>query len=335
MRSPGDLKVTNVDDPTCPSEGALLKVLACAVCGTDIKMLQNGHRDLRYPRIPGHEVTAEILEIDNSNSSLKEGDRVQVWPGETCGHCRHCLSGNDHLCPGIGIMGFSQDGGMAEQLAIGSLSRLIPIGDADPVHITLAEPLACCINAQEKLMIGEGDTVLIMGAGPLGCINAHLARLRGAKNILVTELEPQRIELAPKGLFDRMITPDPNGLHQLIKDETSGEGVDVIIPCTPNVRLDHDTFALLAPGGRICVFSGPRKEDSPLSVDVREIHYRELTLLGSYGNSSRHNRKAVEMLCQGELDLSWLLTGRFSLERAKDAFAYASARKGMKAVITI
>ncbi|MCG7840562.1 MAG: alcohol dehydrogenase catalytic domain-containing protein [Methanomassiliicoccales archaeon] len=335
MCSPGDLKIIDTEDPVCPSGGALLKVLACAVCGTDVKMLEHGHRDLRYPRIPGHEVTAEIMEMGDSNSLLREGDRVQVWPGESCGHCRHCLSGNDHLCLGIGIMGFNQDGGMAEELAVKDVSRLVPIGRADPIHLTLAEPLACCINAQEKLEVGEGDTVLIMGAGPLGCINAQLARLMGAKKVLVTELEPQRLKVAPKGLYDRLAVPDTTVISQMVMEETSGEGVDVIIPCTPSVRLDHDTFALLAPGGRICVFSGPRKENSPLPVNLSEVHYREQTLVGSYGNSSRHNRMAVEILRQGELDLNWLLTGRFSLERAKEAFAYASASKGMKAVLTI
>jgi L-iditol 2-dehydrogenase len=89
----------------------------------------------------------------------------------------------------------------------------------------------------------------------------------------------------------------------------------------------------MAPGGRLCVFSGPRKEDSPLPVDVREMHYRELTLLGSYGQSSRHDRLAVEMLIRKEMDLSWLLTGKYSLDRTAEAFHHVSAREGLKAMI--
>ncbi len=334
MRSPGDLKVAVVQDPQCPSGGASLRVLACAVCGTDVKMLEQGHRDLRYPRILGHEVTAEILNMDAEGRSLGIGDRVQVWPGESCGHCGQCMSGQDHRCPDMGIMGFNLDGGMAEMMVVRDLSRLVPIGRADPVHLTLAEPLACCINAQEKLGVGEGDQVLIMGGGPMGCINAQLARFRGAEKVLVTEQVPQRIQAAPRGLFDRVSGTDVVSIRQMVLEETSGAGVDVIIPCTPNIRLDRDTFGLLGPGGRMCVFSGPRKEDSPLPVDLREMHYREHTLVGSYGCSSRHDRLAVEMLCQSDVDLTWLLTGRYPLEKVHEAFDHASSRKGMKAVIT-
>ncbi len=177
MRSPGVLDVDDVDDPILPKGGVLLKVLACAVCGTDIKMLEAGHRDLTYPRIPGHEVTAEVLDTDSA--MVRKGDRVQVWPGESCGSCAQCRSGNDHLCPKVKIMGFNSDGGMAEMIAVADPSRLVPIGNADPVMLTLDEPLACCINAQEKLRVGDGDSVLILGGGPMGCLSAFLQTPRG------------------------------------------------------------------------------------------------------------------------------------------------------------
>ncbi|MCX6650229.1 MAG: alcohol dehydrogenase catalytic domain-containing protein [Methanomassiliicoccales archaeon] len=333
MQSPGVLEVTDVADPNCPQGGALLKVLACAVCGTDVKMLEHGHKALTYPRIPGHEVTAEIMVMDDTTSPLKVGDRVQVWPGKVCGKCRHCRSGDDHLCPDIGIMGFNVDGGMAELLAVKDTSCLVPIGNADPCLLTLAEPLACCINAQDKLQVGEGDSVLIMGGGPMGGLNALLARHRGARKVLMTEVEPQRLDQAPKRLMDRIATP--GDVRKMVMEETNGEGVDVIIPCTPEVRLDEGVISLMAYGGRLCVFSGPRKADSPLPVNVRDMHYRELTLVGSYGNSSRHGRMAVDLLREGGLDTGWLITGTFSLEQAEQAFEHASSRKGMKAVIKI
>jgi L-iditol 2-dehydrogenase len=335
MRSPGELEVTEVENPRCPPGGALLKVLACAVCGTDVKMLRNGHRDLAYPRIPGHEVTAEVVEMNAASSELAPGDRVQVWPGEACGRCRYCLSERDQLCPHIRIMGFNMDGGMAEQVTVEGLSRLVPIGDADPLHLTLAEPLACALNAQVKTGVGPEDTVLILGGGPMGCINAALARYRGADKVLMTEADPRRLEVAPTGLFDRRSLPDHSSVREMVLSETQGVGADVLIPCTPNVRLDRDLLSLLAPGGRLCVFSGPRKEDSPIPVDMREVHYRELTLAGSYGQSSRQDRWAVDMLRHGELDLRWMLTATFPLERAKEAFEQASSLRGMKAVITV
>jgi L-iditol 2-dehydrogenase len=114
---------------------------------------------------------------------------------------------------------------------------------------------------------------------------------------------------------------------------TEGAGVDVIVPCTPNVRLDRILFQLLAPGGRLCVFSGPRRGDSPVDMDVRDIHYRELTVVGSYGNASRHGREAVKILREGA-DLSWIFTGKYGLDDVRQAFGHASGRTGQKAVIT-
>jgi len=331
MRSPGVLDVDDVDDPVLPKGGALLKVLACAVCGTDIKMLEAGHRDLTYPRIPGHEVTAEVLEVDGGNFS--KGDKVQIWPGESCGSCVQCRTGNDHLCAQVKIMGFNTDGGMAETIAVRDASRLNPIGDADPVLMTLAEPLACCINAQQKLRVGEGDSVLILGGGPMGCLNAFLARRRGAGSVMLSEPVLERLNGLPQGLFDRVSRPKGDELAEMVRRGTNGKGADVIIPCTPNIRLDRGVFEMLAPGGRLCIFSGPRKEDSPLPVDLREMHYRELALVGSYGNASHHCREAVEILREGS-DLSWMFTGRYRLEEVRQAFGHASGRTGQKAVIT-
>ena len=331
MRSPGVLDVDEVDDPVLPEGGVLLEVLACAVCGTDIKMLEAGHRDLTYPRIPGHEVSAEVLETDSP--LLRKGDRVQVWPGESCGSCSDCRAGNDHLCPQVRIMGFNTDGGMAELLAVNDPARLVPIGEADPVLLTLAEPLACCINAQEKLGVGEGDSVLILGGGPMGCLNAFLAKRRGANRVMLSEPVLERLERAPKSLFDQVSQPKGDDLVEMVRQGTNGRGADVIIPCTPNVRLDRGVFDLLAPGGRLCVFSGPRKEDSPLPIDLRDLHYRELTVVGSYGNASRHCREATGILREGA-DLSWMFTGKYHLEEVRQAFGHASGRTGQKAVIT-
>jgi len=330
MRSPGVLDVEDVGDPTLPRGGALLRVLACAVCGTDVKMLEKGHRDLTYPRIPGHEVTAEVLESDSD--MVAEGAIVQVWPGEACGSCPHCHAGNDNLCPQVRIMGFNADGGMAERISVSDPSRLVPIGDADPVMMTLAEPLACCVNAQEKLRVGDGDSVLVLGGGPMGCLNAFLARRRGARTVMLSEPVLERLDHVPERLFDNVSRPEGDELADMVRQGTNGAGADVIIPCTPNVRLERGLFDLLAPGGRLCVFSGPRHEDSTVEVDLRNVHYRELTVVGSYGNSSRHDRLAVGLLREGA-DLSWMFTGRFGLDEVRQAFEHASGRRGQRSVI--
>ena len=152
LKAPGVLELDDMPDPECPKGGALIKVLACAVCGTDVKMLKDGHKDLAYPRILGHEIVGRLVEIDR-DCGLEIGDMVQVWPGIACGRCRPCQREEDNRCQKMKILGFNQDGGFAELMALPS--QCIPNGlnplpeKTDPGIAALAEPLACCINGQD------------------------------------------------------------------------------------------------------------------------------------------------------------------------------------------
>ncbi|HWQ19963.1 MAG TPA: alcohol dehydrogenase catalytic domain-containing protein, partial [Methanotrichaceae archaeon] len=183
MSAPGVLELKDLPDLECPKGGAIIEVEACAICGTDVKMLQSGHRDLTYPRILGHEIVGRIVESDSPGMGFSDGDLVQVWPGIACGRCRPCQRGFDSQCRSMKILGFNFDGGFAEMMALPaeSISRGLTLldGGIDPALLALAEPLACCINAQELARVSQGDTVLIIGGGPTGCLHALLARLRG------------------------------------------------------------------------------------------------------------------------------------------------------------
>ncbi len=208
LKSPGVMELEDLPTPECPPGGALLKIVACAVCGTDIKMLQQGHRDLAYPRILGHEMVGRIVEIDRA-CGLKEGDLCQVWPGIACGRCGPCLRDADNRCRNMLIMGFNFDGGFAECMALPGLSlpggvNLLP-ESFDPALAALAEPLACCINGQELTRVSEGDVVLIYGAGPIGALHALLAELKGAGKVIVAEKLPERIREIEKHTHARAV----------------------------------------------------------------------------------------------------------------------------------
>ncbi len=333
--------------PECPPGGALLKIVACAVCGTDVKMLQQGHRDLAYPRILGHEIVGRIVEIDRA-SGLKEGDLCQVWPGIACGRCGPCLRKEDNRCRNMKIMGFNFDGGFAEYMAlpVQSLSRganLLP-ENFDPALAALAEPLACCINGQELTGVSEGDVVLIYGAGPIGALHALLAELKGAGKVIIAEKLPERIREIEKHTRARVIdlsddlSINPsmdrsNDLESIIQSETGGSGVDVILTATPEVKMDSAQLRLLAPGGRICIFSGPRPGNYEEQIDLRSMHYHELMIVGAYGCSSRQNRQAVELLTTGKIRADWIVTKRTALSSIEDAFSHSSQRAGLKSVV--
>lgn len=347
LKSPGVLELEELPMPQCPPGGALLKIEACAVCGTDVKMLDLGHRDLAYPRILGHEIVGRIEEIDrkiDSEYGIKEGDLCQVWPGIACQSCPACFQEADKRCRKLKIMGFNCDGGFAEYMPLQKECfprgiNVLPKG-FDPAVAALAEPIGCCINGQEQTRILKGDVVLICGGGPIGALHALLAESRGAGKIIVTETLPGRVRELEKHTSARVIDlstyqfSDQEGvLDKEIERETGGDGVDVILTATPEVKLDQSQMKLLAPGGRICIFSGPKPGHYEKTIDLRSMHYNEQMIVGAYGCSSRQNSKAVELLTTGSIKADWVITRRADLSEILDAFRYSSSRSGLKSVI--
>ena len=336
LKAQGILELDDLPDPECPKGGALIEVKACSVCGTDVKMLQKGHKDLVYPRILGHEIVGKIAEIDQECDNI-EGDLVQVWPGIACGMCRPCIRGNDNQCESMKILGFNRDGGFAELVALPkeSISRGMNLIDPRAPGLdvlSLAEPLACCLNGQELTAVYEGDVVLIIGGGPIGCLHTVLAELRGAEKIIVAEKLENRIGIIKRHTACRVLDASET-LQGAIYEETHRKGVDVILMATPEVEIDNSLLKLLAPGGRICIFSGPRPEDYERTIDIRSMHYRELTVVGAYGCSSRQNKQAAQLLASGALRVDWIITKRTNLENIGEALDHSSERRGLKAVI--
>ena len=208
--APGALEVKDVPAPSCPEGGAVIWVEACSICATDVKMAERGQRDLRHPRILGHEVAGTVIECDEPSMDIHVGDRVQVAPGIGCGTCEACRRGADNRCERIGIIGFTHDGGFAELMAVPGevigLGGVSQIPDGVPwEYAALSEPLACCVNAQERMHVSAGDQVLIVGAGPVGCMQAMLARSRGASCVLMTERSQRRAELARRTGADDIV----------------------------------------------------------------------------------------------------------------------------------
>ena len=263
LKAPGNLTVQEVEDASCPEGGALVRVEACAICPSDIKMFRIGHRDLSYPRILGHEVVGRVVETDAPEVPT-EGARVQVWPGLVCGTCRSCRSGNDNMCQQQGIFGFNRDGGFAQYMAIPPESALVGL-NAVPAGVSaeaasLTEPLACCVHAQDMCRVSEGETVLIIGAGPMGMLHAMLALSYGARAIVVEPMEARR-KLVER--FGAEVLEPSEGLTDEVAGLTSGRGADVAILATPAAYIS-DVMRAMASRGRVCVFSGlPKGEGLP------------------------------------------------------------------------
>jgi L-iditol 2-dehydrogenase len=299
LNQPGKLEIREVRTPDCLSGGVLVKVKACGICSSDAKMVTSGHRALNYPRILGHEIAGIISE--SRNRQFKPGDRVQVAPGLRCGECLACRRGLDNQCEHREIFGFSYDGGFAQYISIPLSGPIIGALTLLPKNVSfedasLGEPLACCINAQEKAGVRSHDTVLIIGAGPLGLLHAVVAKSRKAETVIISEPSEHRRTTAQNIWADYVINPLEENLYPSVLEITDGKGADVVIFACSRVALDETVINLLAPCGRVSIFSGTLPSISQLRLDSNTIHYKELAISGAYGCTARQNKEAIKLM---------------------------------------
>jgi len=338
LTEPGNLNIREAPFPVCPAGGVLVKVKACGICAADAKMVTKGHRALVYPRILGHEIAGIVSQ--SRTKLFKEGDRVQVAPGLRCGTCSQCRLGAGNQCENREILGFTQNGGFADYVAVpieGSLvGTLTPIPDhVSYQNATLAEPLACCINAQDKVDVRDGDKVLIIGAGPMGLIHAALARLKGADKVLIAEIDTHRRKVAHLFGAHRAFDPARKEFFEAVTDATGQNGVDVIIFACSEAGLDKNFIKLLAPGGRVSLFSGTSALFSQIKLDLNLIHYHEFVLAGAYGCSADHNRRAVNLIASRKLSLQKIITHQVTLDNIAEGFEYTKSKKNLKSIMEV
>ena len=338
LQDSNKLEIREIPVPVCPEGGVLVRVKACGICSADTNMVKKGHPALIYPRIPGHEIAGFITK--SRSKTYKKGDRVQVAPGLRCGRCVQCLMGADNRCEKREILGFTSDGGFAQYIAVplkgqiaGSLT-LLP-ENVSYKSATLAEPVACCLNAQNKVGIQKKDTVLIIGSGPLGLLHSVVAKHKGAEMVFIAEINANRRNTAVQFYVDRVFDPKNDNLFQAVMDATYGKGADVIIFACSHAGLDEVSIKMLAPGGRVSVFSGMPPQSSGIQVDSNLIHYNEISITGAYGCTADQNSEAIRLISSGKFPLETLITKSVSLDNIKEGLEYTNSRKGLKSIMEV
>src|SRR6266540_1216305 len=201
FHAPGDVRIEDIDEPT-PGPGEVkIRVRNCSTCGTDVKIFKFGHHHIVPPRVMGHEIAGDVVETGEGVTGWTPGDRVQVIAAIPCGRCVECVRGRMTVCPNQESIGYHYDGGFAEYtvvpakvLAVGGLSS---ISDSlSYAEASVAEPLACVLNGQTLARVGEGDDVVVIGSGPIGCLHVRLAKARGAGRVFLVDLNRERLDLA-------------------------------------------------------------------------------------------------------------------------------------------
>ncbi|HET9292435.1 MAG TPA: alcohol dehydrogenase catalytic domain-containing protein, partial [Actinomycetes bacterium] len=343
MTDRNQVEVREADEPALDPRGAVLRVEACGICGTDARTFFNGDPRAPAPWVLGHEPVG-VLERVGADAVLppgvEPGGRVFLGSILTCGQCMQCIDGRQNLCEHHLLYGYDPfPGAYAELAAVPPIAvkNLIPLPPDLPSELaTVVDPFACALNGIEVLEVGLGDTVLILGAGPIGCWQAVMARDRGAGRVFLSDVSGSRLDLAlaAVGGFvdDAWVAGEDNGLGGLL-ERTGGAGAERISVAAPSKQAQQAALEMAGKRARVVYFAGLPKGDPVSPLDMNQLHYKELAILGAYGATTRQYRITMEYLNRRRKELAPVVTHQFPLERIGEAFETIRSGAGLKMVV--
>jgi L-iditol 2-dehydrogenase len=335
---PERMEVKEVPKPKCREGEVLLQVKACAICGTDGRIYFHGQKNVVPPAIIGHEIAGDIVEVGAGVKGHKMGDRVTVVTSIGCGHCRYCQRGLVHMCPEASHIGYEHPGGFAEYVAIPAeavrQNAVIEFPDGMPYDVAaMVEPLSCCINGQEYLHIGRGDIVVVVGAGPIGCMHLMLAKAAGAGKTIIIDVDEKRLKMAERFAPDVIVDGRAGSSVEKVMAETGGLGTEVVIVACGSHQAQEDAVRMAAKMGRVSYFAGLPKDKPTIVFDSNLVHYREISVFGAFASHRAQFVKALELIESGRIDAAKVITHRFPLERIVEGIITTKKGEGLKSVV--
>lgn len=341
LKSPGHFVLDRIEKPKCPEDGLLLKVSFCGLCGSDLRILYNGHKNISYPAVIGHEISGRVAETGSLyRGDFKAGDALAVAPTVYCGRCDFCRAGKHEYCESIREIAQHWPGGFAEYVAIPAealhLGAIQPVPKDMKMELScIAEPLSSCINAQEKLNVTLEDRVLIIGAGPIGNIHVGVARARGARQVILADISASRLEMSRTFGPDNIIDASQNNLEEEAMRLTDGKGPNVVITANSAAVTQVQAVNITRKSGRIALFGGLPHGDSIISLDTNLVHYKALNIIGTTCFAPRHYFLSIQMIAAGKIPGDLLISDIVPLADFSKTVALAKGGKVMKAVFKL
>jgi len=326
-----DIRTEEMPIPEVKSEEALVEMKACGICGSD---LMEWYLKSRAPLVLGHEPAGVMTKLGNKVRSFEVGDRVFVHHHVADMICRFCKHGDYTLCKQFHETNI-QPGGFAEYFMTPAPNlQLDTLKIPDNVSFeeaTFIEPVGCCLRALKKCDLQEGDTVAIIGAGVTGLIHVALSKMYGASKIFVSDFFDRRLSVAKRMGADSAINPERDDFVEAVKTETD-EGVDIAIVTAPSIEAYKSALNVCRKGGKLCVFA-PTAPGSSLQISPKELFFSEIKIIPSYSTSHLETKAALQLIASGKLDVKPLITHRFKLTEAQEAFRTARESKDSLKVI--
>jgi L-iditol 2-dehydrogenase len=323
-----DLRVEDVEMPRLEAGEVLAGVKAATTCGTDLKIFQRGYIEkvIRLPTIFGHEWAGDVVEVGKGLDWPRVGMRVRAGNSAACLHCRMCQKGKYNLCENMIWLW----GAYAEYVRVPARMVFVNMQEV-PSDVTyeeaaMTEPLACVLHGLEEARVKLGDTIVIIGAGPIGLLHLLTVRKMGAKRVIMIDLVDERLEFARKLGADKTINGKTEDVAERVRQLTGGYGADVAIEAIGLPATWEQALRLTRKGGTVLEFGGcaPGTE---IRVSTEMLHYGELTLLGTFHTTPIHFRKALEMISSKTVDVRSLVTRRMRLEEIRHAFETLTTSK--------
>jgi L-iditol 2-dehydrogenase len=339
FNGPDEIDVKEVETPEVGAGEVLVEVGANTVCGTDVRILRGEKTTGIYPpSILGHEFAGRVAAVGGGVEGYEVGAPVAMSPTIPCRRCFYCKRDMENVCANWKAMGYEVDGGLSQYVripadAVEAGCLFVAHEDVPPEQLALAEPLSCCVNGQRLSRVGLDDTVLVMGAGPIGLFHVQLSLLAGARTVIVSEpLEPR--QRFARDIGAQVVTVDPTSedLPGVVAEHTDGLGVEVVLICIGMPPLVNQAFELARKGGRINVFAGLAK-DGWAEVAANLIHYNQLEVTGVTGARRSDYEVALRLVESGRVDVSDMVTHRFPLQDAVEAIETSAGGEGIKVAV--
>lgn len=328
----------NFPEPNLPEDGFILKIESVAICGSDVRIFHRGHTNVKPPQIIGHEVAGTVYKVGEKTTEFKEGERVVLGADVPCGKCFYCLRGHQNNCTNLISFGYQLQGGFAQFMAVPREAINARIVQKIPEHLSfdeacLTEPLACVVNGQELSKIHSGDTVAIIGAGPIGLMHAMLARAKGATKIIVSEIAEKRLEMAKKFDIDVLIDANKEDPIEAVLRETDGLGADVVIVAAPSGDAQAQAIYMARNLGTVDFFGGLPPNTKEIPINTNRIHYKEIFIHGSHGSSPKDNALALKFIASGQVQTGRLITHILPLDEINKGLKLVETREALKVIL--
>ncbi|MBO4402036.1 MAG: zinc-dependent alcohol dehydrogenase family protein [Selenomonadaceae bacterium] len=328
-----DIRVEDVPVREICDDEVLIRVAYCGVCGTDVHIYnaEGGAFAVTPPLIPGHEFSGIVEKIGAGVKNVQVGDHVSGDPNIMCGKCYFCRNKMEHFCTNNIGVGTTVDGGFAEYVAMKASHVFAVPKNVDLLYAAMSEPVSCCVHGIDLCNIKAGDTVLVMGGGPIGMIAVQLAKISGAAKVILSEPVEEKRALALKLGADLTVNPIEQNLDEFLAGVT--RNVNCVIECVGNTRTQEDAIRVAGKGATVMFFGlvGP---DAEIKIKPDVIFKKELHVTSSFINPYTFYR-AVELIASGRLNFDGIITNVVPLEELPEVLSNPEYRRKGKVVVKL